>query len=989
VALRGLLEIAWQDTQVNGALQVTKMTKHSASYLALVFLLTACGGGGGGGSGPVTPPPAVQTPQDPLPITAANANQVIALDARLTEIVVDLSSLILESIVATAESGQTVITLACDRGSVAVTLDDVNGNGLPGSNEGASMTATDCEDFDLRYIFSGTVDLTFRSFVLDQNTAAKTKMRAVVSAPMQVSDGGTQISFTGEMELDALYDSIIQSLRVYQRFGDEIALLDSSSNNTDTYSGYVVSRGISGVGELSKTVDLEIESETLNGTVTCSSPTRLIAVLGDIPDSGQLRCSGASNSAARADSIGAGVVDVVVDPEGDGTFVDAGVLPGGTGEWTDFFDLSVFALTFSLPGTIPPQTVVPIASISTNFGGNGIGINDIAKNPNNNRLYVSDDDGIRIIDAATLEQIGALVAVSDRPGPLTVSDDGSRLWFGLQDTAEIQFLNLSNNNLGARTDLGNDRRAQHIRVVPGSTKAVVVSMTNNTEMIAYSAGAALPDAINSPSAPTRFEFLDATQIVGVNPTAADHPAAAVSYGAGGLTLDVTRSQFDVQGDTAIAVAQLGGLDAGPALVSSSGRIFDAVDGTIFGRLKLNQTEPSEARDGVAVNENTGDILVYNSTSGLLESYEQTLELRGAYRLPIEGNFIRMLDAGSRMILSSNSEVHAVAKSVLTNNRNNSPCQPFDLTNQIVFGFFIQIDCGVLDVIYSDSQDLLYALLPSYSGINGNAIVRIDPQTGEILSRVYVGSEPERMVITPDESRAYVTLGESNRVAVVNLAGGADVLESYIELEPYNLNVPQFAEALAVSPTDNDVLLVGANARISVYDDGVRLGNVIAGAAIGNPRDLFFYDGNNAIAQVPTGTISRLAVGSNGVTLGTQTNGAASAGSLKLQDGKIYDRDGRVLDAATLNQLGACSIGQAMTGLLVEPSAVSDLIYYLDQSVDSVMTTCRESTFEPLRVASIPAFGDVGGMPQDLEEMGDNRLALTAGDIILLFQADAL
>jgi hypothetical protein len=29
------------------------------------------------------------------------------------------------------------------------------------------------------------------------------------------------------------------------------------------------------------------------------------------------------------------------------------------------------------------------------------------------------------------------------------------------------------------------------------------------------------------------------------------------------------------------------------------------------------------------------------------------------------------------------------------------------------------------------------------------------------------------------------------------------------------------------------------------------------------------------------------------------------------------------------------------------------------------------------------------MPQDLEEMGDNRLALTAGDIILLFQADAL
>lgn len=971
------------------------MTKHSTSYLALAFLLTACGGGGGGGGGgPVPPPPAVQTPQDPLPITAANANEVIALDARFTEAVVDLASILLDKIVATAESGQTTVTLPCDRGSVTVTLNDLNGNGLPGPNEGASLTATDCEDFDLSYIASGTADLSFRSFVLEENTAVKTKFRAEITSPMQLSDGSTEISLSGELEVDALYDSVIQSLRVYQRFGDEVALrtVDAAGDNTDTYSDFVVSRGISGVGELSKTVDLKIESETLNGAVTCSTPTRLLATLGvnpdepQLPDSGQLRCSGAGNSAARADSTGGGVVDVVVDPEGDGTYVDAGILAGGTGEWSDFFDPSLFALTFAVPGNIPPQTVVPIASTSAPSS-----VNDIAKSPSNDRLYISDDTGIRILDGVTLAEIDA-VTVSDRPGPVAVSDDGSRLWFGLQDTAEIQFLNLANLNLGARTSLGNNRRAQHIRAVPGDPQSVVVSMTNNTEMIAYSGGAALPGTIDSVSAPTRFEFLDATQIVGLNPVAANHPAAAVTYGAGGLTLDVTRFQFDVQANTKIALAELSGLDAGStALVTSSGRIFDVLSGTIFGRLKLNQTEPSVNRDGVAVNANSGHIFVYNSSSGLLESYEQTLELRGAYRLFIDGNFVSMLDAGSRMVLASDAEIHVVEKNLLTSNRNNSPCQPFDLTNQIVFGFFIQIDCGVFDVIYSQTQDVLYALLPSYSGVNGNSIARIDPATGTILSSVYVGSEPQRMVITADETRAYITLGESNRIAVVDLSGGTEVLESYIDLEPYNSGVPQFAKALAVSPADNDVVLVGADARISVYDNGIRLPNVIAGAVIGNPRDLFFYDGNNAIAQVPSGTISRLMVSSNGVTLGSQTDGAASAGSLKIQDGKIYDRDGRVLDASTLNLIGACSIGQAMTGLLVEPSEVSDLVYYLDQSVDSVMTTCREipAPISPLRTASIPAFGDVGGMPQDLEEMGDNRLALTAGDIILLFEADAL
>ncbi len=970
-----------------------KTTKHLASLLAPVLLLTACGGGGGGGSGPVPPPPAVQTPQDPLPITASNANGVIALDTRFTEVVVDLSALLLESIVATAESGQTMITHPCDRGSVTVTLDDTNGNGLPGTNEGASVTATDCEDFDLRYIMSGTADVDFRSFVLDANTAAKTKMRATITSPMQFSDGGTEISFTGEMEIDALYDTVIQSLRFYQRFGDEIALrtVDTVGDNIDTYSGYEVTRGISGVGELAKTIALEVESETLNGTVTCSTPTRLTAVLGvhpdnpELPDAGQLRCSGASNSAARADSMGDGVVDVVVDPEGDGSYVDAGIIAGGTGEWSDFFDPSLFALTFSVPGTIPPQTVVPIASTSAAYS-----VNDIAKSPSNNNLYISDDAGIHILDAASLALINT-VTVTDRPGPIAVADDGARLWFGLQDTAEIQSVTLPNLNLGPRISLGGTRRARQMRVAPGDAMSVVVSMTNNTEMIAYSNGVALPATIDSPSAPVTFEFLDASRIVGLNPAAADHPAAAVTYGAGGLTLDVTRSQFDIQANTAVALAGLIGLDAvNPALVTSSGRIFDAIEGTIFGRLKLNQTEPSENRDGVAVNANTGHIFVFNSSSGLLESYEETLELRGAYRLPVTGGFVRMLDAGGRMILATNAEIHAVDKTLLTNNRNNSPCQPFDLTNQIIFGFFIQIDCGVFDVVYSQSQAVLYALLPSYSGINGNSIARIDAATGEILSRVYVGSEPERMVVTPDETRAYITLGESNRIAVVSLAGGTEVLEGYINLEPYNLNVPQFAEALAVSPADNDVLLVGADARVSVYDDGVRLPNVVAGAAIGNPRDLFFVDGNNAIAQVPTGTISRLSVSANGVTLGTQTAGAASAGSLKLQEGKIYDRDGRVLNASNLSLIGACSIGPAMTGLLVEPSEVSDLIYYLDQSVDSVMTTCRESTtIDPIRTATIPAFGDVGGMPQALEEMGDNRLALTAGDIILLFEADAL
>jgi DNA-binding beta-propeller fold protein YncE len=350
----------------------------------------------------------------------------------------------------------------------------------------------------------------------------------------------------------------------------------------------------------------------------------------------------------------------------------------------------------------------------------------------------------------------------------------------------------------------------------------------------------------------------------------------------------------------------------------------------------------------------------------------------------------LLEAGSRLVFATDSEVHIVNKTVLNQNRNSTLCLPFDLTNQIIFGFFVQIDCGVGDVIYNATQHVVYATLPSYSGVNGNSIARIDAATGQILNSEYVGSEPRRMVITADDMRAYITLGESNRVAVVNLSGGTETLEGYVNLRAYTSGAPMFAEAVAVSPDNNDLILVGAPAHLSAYSSGTRLTNFLsANNNIGNPKDIFFADPDSAIAQVQDGTISRISVSASGVGLNSQTPGAAVSGSLKVQDGKIYDHDGRVLDATSLAEMSLCAVGVGVPGLLVDKSQVSNLIYYVDQSVDSLFSVCTEGNSSPSSTATVPAFGDIGAMPQDLEEMGDNRVALSAGDTLLLFEADSL
>jgi hypothetical protein len=88
-------------------------------------------------------------------------------------------------------------------------------------------------------------------------------------------------------------------------------------------------------------------------------------------------------------------------------------------------------------------------------------------------------------------------------------------------------------------------------------------------------------------------------------------------------------------------------------------------------------------------------------------------------------------------------------------------------------------------------------------------------------------------------------------------------------------------------------------------------------------------------------------------------------------------------------MSLCAVGVGVPGLLVDASEVSNLIYYVDQSVDSLFSVCTEGNSSPSSTATVPAFGDIGAMPQDLEEMGDNRVALSAGDTLLLFEADSL
>ena len=69
---------------------------------------------------------------------------------------------------------------------------------------------------------------------------------------------------------------------------------------------------------------------------------------------------------------------------------------------------------------------------------------------------------------------------------------------------------------------------------------------------------------------------------------------------------------------------------------------------------------------------------------------------------------------------------------------------------------------------------------------------------------------------------------------------------------------------------------------------------------------------------------------------------------------------------------------------MEPANASNDVYYIDQSVDSIVTTCDETTFAVTSERTLPSFGETLSVPKVLVEAGVNKLVLVTSDKLVVF-----
>jgi hypothetical protein len=226
-----------------------------------------------------------------------------------------------------------------------------------------------------------------------------------------------------------------------------------------------------------------------------------------------------------------------------------------------------------------------------------------------------------------------------------------------------------------------------------------------------------------------------------------------------------------------------------------------------------------------------------------------------------------------------------------------------------------------DLAPDDASGRIYLSIAATAPLDANSVVAIDPSTGTVVQRVFVGSGPSRVARSGDGQYLYVGLDGASAVRRVTLATftaglqwsvGAGLVAGEIKVMPGH---PQTVAVSRQSPGTSPPLV-----GVTVYDDGIARPQSSPGHTGGNRIEFLdkpdtLYGFNNAHTGFEFFTIAidasgaRHAFTSGGLISGfyTQITGAA---------GRIYGTEGSIVDAERRTKVGSFPVGNA--SMTVDP-----------------------------------------------------------------------
>lgn len=302
----------------------------------------------------------------------------------------------------------------------------------------------------------------------------------------------------------------------------------------------------------------------------------------------------------------------------------------------------------------------------------------------------------------------------------------------------------------------------------------------------------------------------------------------------------------------------------------------------------------------------------------------------------------------------------------------------------LFPYIVDIDAN--DLVYDSHRDQLLASVGSDDPVYGNSIVALDPETGDVRSHTFVGSEPGQLALAADGSMLYVGVDGANAVAQVRLDNWTVVRT--MPLEPY-IFAGTWAGDLEVDPFDPGRVVVSrhgpyspAFAGLVVFQDGVPLPNTTGGHT-GSSRIEFgsvpgrLYGFND---QHTGFDFFRNTVSATGVVSDDTANGLIDGFStdLRFANGRLYASNGAVIDPEARQRLGRFDVSTTGDAFTIDFAA--QRAYFLTGGFTGAPTLQVFNTETFLKTGEYSLRGTATPYVVGLEQTGPHRFAAhTRGD----------
>ncbi len=289
-----------------------------------------------------------------------------------------------------------------------------------------------------------------------------------------------------------------------------------------------------------------------------------------------------------------------------------------------------------------------------------------------------------------------------------------------------------------------------------------------------------------------------------------------------------------------------------------------------------------------------------------------------------------------------------------------------------------------DVVVDKTTPTLYASVPSSAGAGGNSITPLNPYTGESGTPVFIGSEPGDLAISDDGKVIWAALDGSKAVRRFDVTTQTPGLQFSLGQGQFEAYSPR---QLKVAPGAPDTVAVQSSgsqfdAKLFVFDNGVRRGNPLASAA-----DYIDFSATAAtLYACSTGTtlmggyvlLQKVGLTTSGLAYdGNSTNSARRPGELRYAAGRVYNANGEVFDAETGAALGTYLVPFFVNFPTLVPDPAAGRVFYVSNNASDAFGNQTIT----LHAFDINTFQEVGsvlvpgatGQPTSLERWGTDGL----------------